>query len=340
MTLHCFGDSITAGSSASVLAKDYVNLLAAGLGLSASNHGTSTQMVMDGYDVALSATVNTGDLCTVMWGTNDEAVYTDATKRGYYVDGLRSILVRLSSGWSPATPAGGVTFTGTWGTGYAWGMYGSGVPGSKASFVASGSRVVIGTLRQLNNTATFRVRVAGVDKGVFSTGGNVTTLLGVSFGPYGLAFATNPGDVVELSVVTADASNVVYFHWYSNCTPKARVVAINTPNFVGTLSGQVSGGTLANVAALNSLLASLVTEVAGYGLDVQCADINSLLTSDDMSATEKVHPLDSGHAKIAGAVYKKFTGNDLLAPVATYITSDGGSFYIGEGAQRRKLTVT
>lgn len=288
---HVFGDSIAAGMAASIPAKSFAGLLAPQFPVLAK-HGVSTAMIVDQWDIVQAVTIDPGDTSIIFVGTNDQACYdTNVAKRGYFIDAQRATAVRLSAEWKPATP-GNVSFVGTWTSVYAWGSYGSATPGNTASFVAEGTHVVLGMVRQKDNTGTYRVRIAGVDQGVFQMGGDVTTLLGRSYGPRALSFATSPGDLVEVSVVTADSSNVVMFQWLSSFAPKAKVVICNIPYAVN----YTYGGSDANVDAYNTALATEVAALSSFGLDVSLADVRSVLTDADMY--DNVHPNDSGHQKI------------------------------------------
>ncbi|KAA8555108.1 hypothetical protein [Pseudomonas marginalis] len=339
MTLFAFGDSITAFAGATSAAKAFISQLALALGLSLDNSGVSTAMCIDQGAALIQKTPAAGDMASIAFGTNDQAKYdVDPAKRGYYIDCLRSYAVRMASGVKNATPANGVTFTGSYGSGYAYGTYGLSSAGSKASVSVAGTSVALGFLRQYNNSGTFRVKIDGVDKGTFAIGGDVRTLLGASFGPMALQFSGLSAGThsVELEVVSADAQNVVFFQWYSAMQPKNKVVIYNIPH----ARAYTYGGSDANVDNYNADIASLVTSLSAAGLPVYLADVNSVMTSADFN--DNVHPNDYGHAKWYQAGYNKLYTAPAIPPAVTfsetkiYLGSDG-LFYGYAGGNYVKL---
>lgn len=349
MNLFAFGDSITAFAGATSAAKAFISQLALALGLSLDNSGVSTAMCIDQGSAFMQKSPAAGDMTSIGFGTNDQAKYDlDPAKRGYFIDCLRSGAVRMASGVKNATPANNVTFTGSYGSGYAYGTYGLSSAGSKASFSVSGTSVALGFLRQYNNSGTFRVKIdgtqrcipdsAGVDKCTFSIGGDVRTLLGASFGPMALQFSGLSAGThsVELEVLSADAQNVVFFQWYSAMQPKNKVVIYNIPH----ARAYTYGGSDANVDNYNADIASLVTSLSGAGLPVYLADVSSVMTNADFN--DNVHPNDYGHTKWYEAGYNKLYTAPAIPPAVTfsetkiYLGSDG-LFYGYAGGNYVKL---
>lgn len=339
MKLFAFGDSITAYAGASSPQNAYISKLAASLSATLDNSGVSTAMAIDQGTALINKAPAVGDVSTVWFGTNDQAKYdTDPAKRIYFIDCIRAYAVRLATSPVSATPVNGVTFTGAWGTGYAYGVYGSTAAGSKATFSFSGDSVTLGFLRQYGNSGTFRVSIDGVGKGVFAIGGDVRTLLGSAFGPMALTFSGlgSGSHSVSIEVVTADASNVVFFHWFSAMVPKCKVAITNIPHAVA----YTYGGSDANVDAYNSDLSGLVSALASLGLDVSLVDVASILTDADFA--DNVHPNDQGHAKIAELIQYSLSGGAEIPPAikleATQVfKGSDGEFYIGTLVDHRKL---
>lgn len=322
MNLFAFGDSITAFAGATSAAKAFISQLALALGLSLDNSGVSTAMCIDQGSALLSKAPVAGEVSTVWFGTNDQAKYdTDPAKRGFYIDCMRAYAVRLSTSPMLATPINGVTYSGSWGSSYAYGTYGASAPGSKATFSTTGNSVALGFIRQFNNSGTFRVRIDGTDKGVFPIGGDVRTLLGSSFGPMALTFSgLGAGNHnVSLEVVSADPQNVVFFQWFSAMQPKSKVIIGNVPHAIA----YTYGGSAANVDAYNADLASLVASLSALDLDVSLADISSALSPSDFA--DNVHPNDSGHAKTYQAFYGAASGT--TPPIS--ITYSETKLYLG-----------
>lgn len=321
-----FGDSITAHAGASPASNSYINLLNVDFGQAFENTGVSTAMAIDCTSALFSKNTASGDKSVIMFGTNDQAKYdVDVTKRGYFIDAIRGYAVWLCANSVLATPANGVTFTGTWSNGYALGTYGSSAANSKATFTVSGSNICLGVFRQYNNTSTFNIKIDGVDKGNFSSGGDVRTLLGASYGINGLMFTGLSAGThsVELTVLSANASNVVFFKFYSGLLPKAKASIVNIPHAVN----YTYGGSNANVDNYNIAIAALVAELAGYGLDVSIADVSSQLTPSHMA--DNVHPNNAGHLKIRGVIYTSLTGNappPLFTETKIYLGTDGNLY--------------
>ncbi|KIQ02239.1 hypothetical protein RU07_12400 [Agrobacterium tumefaciens] len=348
-TLFTFGDSITEGAQSTSAAKRYANLLASALGATLDNSGVSTAMVMDQYSTMFSKMPLYGDIGTVAFGTNDQAKYDlDPAKRGYFIDGITAYILWVACQPRLATAANGVAFTGTWSNaGLALGCYASSFPGAKATFTASGSAIVLGMYRQFGNASTFRVRIDGVDKGLFSTNGDVRTILGTAWGPMCLVFdGLGAGShSVEIEVVTGgSAANIVYFHWFcSLSTARNRVAVGNIPQAIA----YTYGGSAANVDAYNADIAALVARLATAGADVRLADVSSALAPSDMF--DNVHPNDAGHAKMAIVFKNSLQQADTATPPANTMaytpasvhSGSDGNFYAKAGnGPYKKLTLS
>ena len=89
-----------------------------------------------------------------------------------------------------------------------------------------------------------------------------------------------------------------------------------------------------SVDAYNVALAALVSELAGYGLNVALADVCSVLTTSDMF--DEVHPNDSGHLKIANAASISLTGDQIYVPTQTFMRGDG-KYFVGVGSTRKEI---
>lgn len=348
-TLFSFGDSITAGAQSTSATNRYTNLLASALGVTLDNSGVSTAMVMDQYSAMFSKLPLLGDIGTVAFGTNDQAKYDlDPAKRNYFSDGLTAYILWVACQPRIATSANGVTFTGAWSnSGLALGCYASSVTGAKASFTANGPAIVLGMYRQYGNASTFRVRIDGVDKGVFSTGGDIRTILGTAWGPMCLVFdgLSAGSHSVEIEVVTGgSAANIVYFHWFcSLSTARNRVAVGNIPKAVA----YTYGGSAANVDAYNADIAALVARLAASGADVRLADVCSALSTADMF--DNVHPNDAGHAKMANVFKAVLQQTQTTTPPANTMTytpasvhsgSDGNFYAKAAGGGYKKLNVS
>lgn len=331
------GDSISVGVGASAPAKSYAAILSADLGQAIESTASSGHMVPDQAAGVYGKNTVAGDKSVIMLGTNDAAQYgSDSAKRGYFIDGLRALSIYLSAQIAAATPGNGVTFTGAWSTNpNAYGSYGSTVTGAKASFNVAGTAVALGFIRQLGNTGCFKVTIDGVVKGTYPMGGDVTSLVGKSWMPCSFIFGGLAAGVhaVEVEIVGSTSGYSTFFHWFSGLVPKAKLSLVNIPHATA-YSGTNS---TANIDAYNADIASLVTQLSGYGLDVNLADVCSALNASNMA--DNVHPNDSGHMKIRGVVYTALTGNPappIFTATTVYSGSDG-NYYVGDGAARKKI---
>lgn len=244
-----------------------------------------------------------------------------------------------------ANAANGVTFTGTWtNAGLALGAFGSVSVGAKAGFTVNGDAFALGMFRQYNNAGSFRVTVDGADKGTFSNGGDIRTILGASWGPMGLIFS-GLGDgphAVEIEIITGGSTaNYTFFHWFCELSSARNKVAIgNIPKAIA----YTYGGSAANVDAYNADIAGLVAKLSSIGIDARLVDVCSALAPPDMY--DNVHPNDAGHAKVA-AVFKTALESGASTPPAnevtytptTVYTGSDGNFYIKTSGGYKRLTL-
>lgn len=340
MKLVVFGDSIAAAAGASSPANGFASKLAAALGATLVNNGVSTAMAIDQGTQLFNTVLAADDIPADDFGTNDQAKYdTDPAKRACWVNCIRAFMVRGASGATNATPANGVSFSGAWNNGYAYGTYGATAAGAKATFSISGESVALGFLQQFNNSSTFRVRIDGIDKGVFAIGGDVRTLLGSAFGPMCLAFGDLGSGVhsVEVETLSASPTSVAFFQWFSAMTPRNKYLTFNIPHAVN----YTYGGSDANVDAYNAAKLALRDELTGMGLDIVLADVCSVLTSANMA--DDVHPNNSGHQIYADKGLAAIQGQQpepglTYTPTTVYAGSDGAA-YVDIGGKKLKILI-
>jgi hypothetical protein len=297
MALRAFGDSITVPYGPSTPTKGYISLLAADLGGTFTNTAVSGAMIWDQYDNVFPVNVAPGDKSILWLGTNEQARYAfDAGKRQLYGSAMRASIIHLASSVTTPSPAN-TEFTGSWST--VWGWYGAYASGAKASFFVTGTKVALTIFRQANNPGAYQIWIDGEERGVFYVAANGDTGYGRAYGPRchyfnGLEEGTH---LVEIQALTASMTWPVYFHWFSDCAPVARVCVPNVPHAVS----YGGGGSARNVDAYNLTLAKVVEELACDGLDVHLVDVSSVLTAGDFM--DAIHPGDSGHQKIKDLIY-------------------------------------
>jgi len=334
MTLHAWGDSLPAGAGASDPSRCFAQLLATSMGVSLVNHGYTSFMVMDAYDGIMGVPPTANDVHIFEFGTNDERWYNlDATKRGYFIDGLRYEIARMAS---VITPIASSMLTGSWTTGAPFGTYAANANGSKATFSFTGPNLIIGTLRQAANPTSLQVRIDGVVKTTFAVGGIVTTMYNRQYGPaaFGLTGLGAGLHTCEVTALNADPGNWCYLQYFSTGAPLGKACVINIPHALQYELNGNPAGSQANVDAYNVALAALVSELAGYGLNVALADVCSVLTTSDMF--DEVHPNDSGHLKIANAASISLTGDQIYVPTQTFMRGDG-KYFVGVGSTRKEI---
>lgn len=336
MTFRAFGDSIMSGAVASAPANGYVSRIGVALGVPINNLSVPGHMAMDMEASFYTQNFECGDTTLIGFGANDQAMYLlDANKRNCYVDAMRAYAVLASAETKLATPANGVTFSGTWSNSYSYGTYGSVVPGSKAVFGSNGSNLAVGFIRQAGSTATFRVKVDGISKGVYSSGGDITTRKGKTIGPACLLFrGLGEGlHAVEIEVVNSDGYWPTYFRFFSDCSPKATACVMSVSRAIA----YTGGGSDSNVAQYNSSLSAMVAELQSIGLKVLMADVTSLLKlPDDMY--DDVHWNDFGHLKAAAAVLGQLQNPPISFRLGTVFSANGEYYLLKPTGLSRILT--
>jgi hypothetical protein len=179
-TLYTYGDSITAGSSASTVSKRYSNLIADSLGYNLVNQGVSGSVLEeDGQiDNIYAQNVSTSTIATLMTGYNNHRYYgTNSTYLDTYDQALPAALAYLSipnvnkvfgydwnrvGTWSATTTY--ATTTGYWTT----------TLGDSASATVNGDTIYFGATR-VGTGGSFTVNVDGTNYGTYSCSGVTTT---------------------------------------------------------------------------------------------------------------------------------------------------------------------
>ncbi|WP_320194951.1 SGNH/GDSL hydrolase family protein [Agrobacterium rosae] len=320
--LFAFGDSITTGAGATPRTKGFAYLLATKLGLTLNMLGASTAQAIDRCPSLMANQPPAGTPSVVFFSTNEQHYcYTDpatdpdaaaknANQRRYFKDCMRAFGVRLAATPKAILPANGAVFSGPKITsGLVYGAYGLSATGSKVTLQCFGDKIALGFLRQRNNTSTFKVKIDGAVVGEYESGGDVRTELNssaatqhalMSFVYSGLGIGSH---LVEIEATYAAGAGKLVFPIFSVELDQAdKMVA-----FVNQPLGKcyTNGGNDENTEAYNSEIASLVTELQGYGVDARLVDVKSQFNASLMWDCH--HPNTEGHALMADLAYAEMT---------------------------------
>jgi hypothetical protein len=327
-TFDAFGDSVTYGIGASVPGNAYIPLLVAASGLTVANHGIVAQLSADQAAYVYAKTVTAASISTLLF-VNDELYYSTAQQR----DAYRQILLGEMSWLAiPAaqkilgTDTAHITYAGTWLTEiiYHLGKC-STTNGSTATVSVTGSAIVIGSIAfslGSNTAGTFTLSVDGTVVGTYPSEftGSITTPFNLSYAPYGIVIRglSNTAHTVVITVTSPTAgNNPVYLNWIAGIdesVPQVGAYVYMANTFRQKAAGYISfGGSDANVALCNTLLAEDVALLASMGLNVSLVDLESLIDPAVDLISDGLHPNDLGHAKIARAFAVAIVGTAVLS---------------------------
>lgn len=311
-TFRAFGDSITLGDFATTPAtQGYVGLLSTALCRPITNFGTSGDMAPDQTGKVYSVKPAYGDISTIMLGVNDQRTYgVNATTLAYFRRGLQNHVAYLGLGNKQFAISSGV-YTGTWVNTTPYGIgKNSSTNGSTATFQVYGSVVYIGMIQQDAAPGVFNVIIDGVTVltgGTTQTTGLGPTVNGVAFGGMLLRFPglsyVNHNVQIVLTSATA-GGNAVYIDWVAgNAQTVKPQVYVGNVMYAQSYS---AGGSSANVDSYNTVIASLIAELAADGLNVTLVDVHNVVPLNSTYMDGGVHPITPGHALLATAFRSAF----------------------------------
>lgn len=327
-----FGDSIMAGANASGAVDHYspgnhpvgvnafMSILRRRLGLPLQNFAIGGNELMD--QARLYIFRNTPSATTLViqaTGANDEKIKTTAAQHQF----LQELEIACDV-WLAAQPAvvraqsGLVARTGTWaatntdlGDIWAFGLK-TNTLNSSLTVEVEGPAVVVGMLvidpDLYPTTAEYTVTIDGVVKGTFShtAGDGIVSRQGGGVAPRGLLFE-GLGDgshTVVVKYVTAGAFGIecgfIAGLNYADCSSGA-LLHVETIAKQKT-GGYADGGSDVNTIAINAIKSNVVSKLSDYGCRIKLVDRFSVITDADIDA-DYIHPLDSGHLKIANAEF-------------------------------------
>lgn len=340
-----FGDSITDGTGASEDSKKWRNILSSSLGVQITNFAHGGDMAGDQTNEVYSALVNQDDVSIITLGVNDQRIYGEnSTKMGYFIDCMRNHIVWLSLiNKQTARSVGGET--GTWSN---TGILGIGRAstsvGSTKTFTVSGTTVYVSLIvvDTAGAAGTYEVYVDDSLIGAYnSTAAGVTTYNGYPYAErlHRITGLTQGNHTVRVKMT--GPSNL-YVQWAGgNDQPAYPKVYVGN---VIKANGYQWGGSLSNVQSYNQALSQLVQELKDDGLDVTLVDLYSVVDPAVDLHADNLHPIDSGHAKIAEAFRLSITDCTQTEPevtfneVSVFLGSDG-FYYVGDTSTKVKLLV-
>lgn len=330
---NAFGDSITAGSDASIHANDYVSLLAAHYGWPIANHGVGGAMVPDQAGLVFATSPCIGDVSTVWLGTNEKNWYGDVIARQpIFQMGHLALLMQLGIEQSAKTMGQSMATFGTWAdigpTIDPNGIYTS-ANGAACYANPVGRHVVVSGWWNTTPGSQFYVDIDGRLYGPFSGqtpgGFNPTQNAAVNYGPFALVFTDLPSAGPHpMHIVNTSANGIDVFVSYvaglNGPGPVHPLVATaNVYNYTA-LGDQQQGTNPARNGRFSSLIQYNVAICRRLGLNVVMADVQGVMTDADISPVDNLHPIDSGHAKIFTEFQQAIDGyvmpTDILAKVS------------------------
>jgi len=252
-----------------------------------------------------------GDRTIVGIGTNDMRMRTASagalsvfkaalTAEVYWLAG--TMLRGRDPGW---------TYTGTWGTTWMADAFGPALTvgkwtnqiGATASAQFEGDVLMLGTLVH-SVGGTFQVTVDGVVKGTFNTlaAAPVNLTLEPGWAPAVVRYTGfGPGTTHTVVITALTATGALAVDWLWTGAPRA-----DAPLYLLTVPrmGPGSGvaGSDAGIAQYNGLIAALVSQALGDGLDVTLVDSGARIDPVADIVADGFHYSPQGHLDVSGAL--------------------------------------
>ncbi len=331
--VNTFGDSITAGTGASIPANDYISLLSEFTGWSFKNNAVGYSMVPDQAPYVFATNIYSNSISTLMLGTNDQYHYgIDSTRLAVYKTGHEALLAYLAIPASQKILGGSpsVTYTGSWAPASWIGMY-TQANGATATFTVTGTSVLIGTKQGAAYTGTYSITIDGTNEGTFSSVcPSLNTILGNTFGPKLQIFSGLSDGAHTVVLTKLDANPYLFFDWAAGVggsgVAGSSVVYVSNIYHMSAAAYASLGGSSANTDSYNAAIASNVSTLSALGLHVILSDCSTPMNTATDLAPEGLHPNDAGHQVIATAFEAVvntslgglFVHNDNLNSSSTY----------------------
>ena len=304
------GDSITVGYGVTA-AQRYATLLANNLGRPMVNRAKNGDMAADQGQKAIAVKRPLGDIATLMVGVNDQRIYqASVVKRGYYIAYLRRLILDATATVRKTGRSTAIAKSGTWSNTV---VNNFGVTttqkGAKATATVSGTAVYIGTIIQNHAVAkgVAQVRIDGVLKGTITSDGTgdggMTTANGLSYGPAAFRFGglSSGNHKVELTVTSANGQNFRLDYIAGNANQTGVKTFVSNVIRMNAYGYKKYGGSDSSVSAFNTDIATLMSALAGDGLQAYLVNNWSQINPATHLLTDGIHPNAAGHVRLYNA---------------------------------------
>lgn len=300
MSKVAYGDSITAGASASPSSNSWIGLY------TPVNKGVNNTGAGDGAKAILSESFDPEKLFMFFYGANDHRTYkSDATKQGFWKKFQRHLVawVSLEDKKLPRVP-GAMTLSGSWTNTPvdSVGRYTTQL-GAYAEATVSGDSVYIGHIIQ-NSTATQATADVYIDSNLVGTidcYGQMNTSAGATYAPAAARFSgLGAGPHTVRVEVTTSGKNFHLYYIAGSDNPGGLYPEVRLSNVIRmSPSGYVTyGSSDAIVDAFNDIVDDLITEFNADGFNVTLIDNHADIDPSTDLAPDGIHPNNAGHAKI------------------------------------------
>lgn len=282
-------------------------------------------------------------------GTNDAQHYgPNATRIAAYAAFLRAIAVWCGAPVKYTARTGGIAFTGTWSDTPVNGIGRMTTnSGATATKTVNGTAAYVAVIIQNHavSQSVFEVYIDGVLADTISLSGVVigNTLTGRSYAPACFRFGglSNGPHVVQVKSISG---NTLFLEWIAGADQPAKPGVFIADVVKRTSVGYASSGNNdANVAAYGAAAFAMVDELATDGLDVTKVPIHAVFNPAIHLQPDGIHYNVPGHPVVKGAFLDAIEGTveppeHMFSPVACYMRDDG-KFFIGEGDNRKEISV-
>jgi lysophospholipase L1-like esterase len=322
-TLVAFGDSITAGSSATTLANQYPSKIAAAKGWTLNNLGVSGMRMNDPAMIDnMYAQVVTGGNYTLLSGVNDARTGgTNLVLADTFRGCLQAGIAWLAIPDAYKVKAANATRAGTWATNGTISNsmdYTSTTNGSTITAKVRGTTAYVGYIRSAAPLGVFNVTIDGVDMGNVNTSYSTPTRQAGDLGAYAqylLRYPNlTPGEHTIVITVTSatGAGNAVYIDWFggNGFHRDAMSPSVWVGNCLRASDAYYSANpphSEASASLYNSMINEAINSLAKDGLQVCLVDVVDQQDRAADLAADGLHPNDTGHDKIAQLFLRKMS---------------------------------